>query len=390
MAYQLFTVFNHAFTDSDGVPLENGWVQSFLAGTSTPTPTYSSITGTSRGTSFALDSQGRIPSGGLFGDQAVAYKFLVWDGVLDNTSLSVAQPQYTQDNVTFVLQEEAQAGFPPLQRARTTVTGTQNNYDLDAAATSDQEYISWWEWNGASDLNLTGLQGGEDGRQRYLENITASAIITVSHQSGSSSAANRFYTSTALPLFVRPGQLLFMRYDGADGFWHCQVLAPTVPLAGASVAGAVPRGLIAQSISPVPTVGTGEDTLITFTIPANVLSENGARLVGEFSGTSAANADNRTVKLHFGATAFFTSGVYNLNALQAWKVIFTVMRLTATTQRCTAAFWTAGGGLSAYFTANTTAAETLSGAVVLKCTGEAVSNGDIVNTDAYVDWVGVS
>jgi hypothetical protein len=92
-----------------------------------------------------------------------------------------------------------------------TSTGAQNNWA--PAGMSGNTLV---EWSGASDLAATGLAGGAAGQFWTLRN-TGTKVATFAHNSGSSSAANRFKncaTSAATP--VAPGGFITYQHDGTD------------------------------------------------------------------------------------------------------------------------------------------------------------------------------
>lgn len=69
------------FHDENGVPLASGTIETYVAGTSTPTPTYTDNTGgTSVGNSITLDAEGRPNSGnGIWLGTTTTYKFIIKD-----------------------------------------------------------------------------------------------------------------------------------------------------------------------------------------------------------------------------------------------------------------------------------------------------------------------
>lgn len=144
-------------------------------------------------------------------------------------------------------------------------------------------------------------------------------------------------------------------------------------------------GVIYQSITAVGNVGAGEDDLISQSIAANVLSANGQRIVGEFNGRFAANGNAKRIRLKFGATTILDMGTGISPNGNVWRLQYTITRTGAATQRVSASLLI--GGISGpVFTGVTTAAETLSGAITLKATGEATSNDDIVNDEFWCEW----
>jgi hypothetical protein len=71
-------------------------------------------------------------------------------------------------------------------------------------------------------VNITGLVAGRDGEVRMFINV-GTAAITWLHQSGSSSAENRFITTTALSVVQEDNGIIYAIYDGTSARWR---LAP--------------------------------------------------------------------------------------------------------------------------------------------------------------------
>ena len=142
-------------------------------------------------------------------------------------------------------------------------------------------------------------------------------------------------------------------------------------------------GVIETLQSDVGNVGTGEDTLHTYTLPASMLNTNGQAVQIEAVFTFAANGNAKRVKLHFGATVVYDSGSVAENGGSV-TVRATVVRTAATTQRALATV--VGGTLVADDSQYSTPGETLSGTVVIKSTGEATDNDDIVARITRINW----
>lgn len=95
MAVNLSPVFGVAgqlFNDN-GDPLAGGKIYTYLAGTTTPTPTYTSASGAiAHSNPIVLDGAGRVPSGEIWLTDGIQYKFVVEDaasnliGTYDNIS----------------------------------------------------------------------------------------------------------------------------------------------------------------------------------------------------------------------------------------------------------------------------------------------------------------
>lgn len=137
---------------------------------------------------------------------------------------------------------------------------------------------------------------------------------------------------------------------------------------GSSSSYAPVGGTANVNTTAVGNVGAGEDDLMTYSLPASALIANGDHVEIDAWGTYAANANNKTVKLYFGATAVFDSGALSVSG-GAWRVRATVVRTGATAQIAVSSNHNS--------TQTASPAETLSGAVTIKCTGEATADNDI-------------
>lgn len=145
-------------------------------------------------------------------------------------------------------------------------------------------------------------------------------------------------------------------------------------------------GIINTSTTTTGNVGTGEDTIYSYTVPANVLSTNKDTLVGNIFGTLAANTNGKRFRLKFGATTIIDENLsFGAGLAGRWDIDFRIVRTGAATQKCYATLRTSTTG-NTYFSYYTTAAETLSGTVVLTLTGEATADNDIVGESWSVEW----
>lgn len=119
-------------------------------------------------------------------------------------------------------------------------------------------------------------------------------------------------------------------------------------------------------------VGTGEDDLIAETIPANVLNVFGGYVRITAWGTKANNADTKTLKLYFGSTAILTHAL-GTSAAGVWKIEAIVVRTGASTQKYVAVMTGTDEDQE-----SGTSAQTETAGIIVKCTGEATSNNDIL------------
>jgi len=104
------------FFDNNGVPLAGGFIYTYLAGTTTPQATYTSNSGSiAQANPIVLDSSGRVPSGEIWLNQLVLYKFVL------QTSAGVTIGTY--DNISSI------AGSIPVI-SDFTGTGSQTTFTL--------------------------------------------------------------------------------------------------------------------------------------------------------------------------------------------------------------------------------------------------------------------
>lgn len=174
-------------------------------------------------------------------------------------------------------------------------------------------------------------------------------------------------------------------FDQAVKTTSSPAFAAATVVPGSSAITARAGGVIYQSITAVGNITTGEDDLISQSIAANVLSANGQRLTGEFNGRFAANGNAKRIRLKFGSTTILDMGSGISPNGATWRMTYTITRTGAATQRVSASLLI-GGIAGPVFTGVTTAAETLSGAITLKATGEATSTDDIINDEFVCEW----
>lgn len=147
-------------------------------------------------------------------------------------------------------------------------------------------------------------------------------------------------------------------------------------------------GIVFSSQSQVLYTGGGaEQALLTKAIPAGLLATNGASLRFRFFGLFANNSNPMRLRVKFGSTIFMDVGpgvlpVANALGSYSWGIDGSIVRRGATSQVAFAnmvpAIFT--GGL-AFPT------ETLSGAVDLTLTGEAVMNNDITLEGYQIEYL---
>lgn len=144
-------------------------------------------------------------------------------------------------------------------------------------------------------------------------------------------------------------------------------------------------GTLDVNTTAVGNVGVGEDDLMSYSVPASTLGADGDSLRMVAGGTFAATNNNKRLRVKFGASTIFDSGALAITAATDWALEVDIIRTGATAQKCISRLNTSSGTLSAYCD-YATAAETMSGAVTLKLTGEATADNDIVAEMMRTNW----
>ena len=117
------------------------------------------------------------------------------------------------------------------------------------------------------------------------------------------------------------------------------------------------------------------------------MATNRDRLTFRASGSIASSVNAKRLKTKFGAATIFDTGAAGIpiSAAIDWVLTGEIIREGATAQICNVALFTNSASLASYAD-SAAATETLSGAVTLKLTGEAVSDNDIVQETMTIDW----
>lgn len=141
-------------------------------------------------------------------------------------------------------------------------------------------------------------------------------------------------------------------------------------------------GMYDINVTPVGNVSTGEDDLMTFTIPAGALGDNGDMVRVEGFGTFAANAQSKTIKLYFGTTQVGTVvGTSAFNAID-WRFTITGVRTGASTGVVVSTIFVDSMAITNY----SAVSDAFSGTYQVKATGEASSNNDIQQLFMNVEY----
>lgn len=210
------------------------------------------------------------------------------------------------------------------------------------------------------------------GQKQVVVNATASTLTVNPPTSGQINGASTFS-------LVANGQATFYASDSN----HWWTVTPTTLPSSYS-----PR--LTSNITPVsyPGAVTSEQDLQTYSLPGGTLASDGQAVRIRAFGTVASHASaTRTSKLYFGGTVIGTcaqgaGGPFN------WTVDAMVVRTGATAQTTTAiSYYGTNNSPGAVVTTEATPAETLSGAITIKTTGQSTiaQAADVVSNVILVE-----
>ena len=245
----------------------------------------------------------------------------------------------------------------------------QNSLATEVAPIDAQYWVSTSDAQLTNDRNIGALATG------YVKITTAAGIATPS-------------STTTLPATDLSGTINDARLssnvplkNGSNTFTSVNVFP-----AGAGSSTVVPNGRVASIVAASPTTGTVEQLLATYAMPGDTLNVNGQALRITGSYTTAANANNKTVKVRVGGLTgtvilSYTSATNNGNV---WFDA-TVTRRTSATAYGNG--FASDGATSAVLGAAAT--PTLTGTVDIVVTGTTpTASGDMSLQSAIVEYLG--
>jgi len=270
------------FLDNNGVILSGGKVYTYAAGTTSPTPTYTSSSGaTPHANPIILDSAGRVPGGEIWLTDTQAYKFAVY------TSADVLIATY--DNITginsntinFVVQNE----FATPTAGQTVFTLSSLTYlpgsnDLSVYVNGLKQYVGtdYTETNSTTVTFAAGLYVHDRVEFTNATSVTGAEIIpvTLGGTGAVSAAAARVNLGLAIGVDVQA-------YSANLTAWSAKT-APSGTVVGTTDA----QTLTDKTFSTGNTLDAGTALSDTGTISA---SSPG------FRGTPQVSASTRTLEL---------------------------------------------------------------------------------------------
>lgn len=353
----------HQYLDENGDPYAGAQLFTYEAGTSTKLATYTDVNLSSANTNpIVLDAAGRAT---IF-LSPTSYKFIlapsddtdpptspIW--TVDNVS---AVPGSTVDiDVTATAGEALSAGDVAYLSAgdgsRTAGRWYKADADLDYASTTAN----------ALGVVVADIASGSTGTVRIAGRVTGLSglsIGSVYYVSGTAGAL----TATA-PALKRPVGIA----DSITTLILSQWLAdesPTLSVISATVGN----------------VGSGEDDLSSYELPAGKVAATGQSITGVFWGKTANNANVKTLRIRAieGANNnVLVSLAPTVSEAGHWLAGFKVIRTGATTARCGAQALSGPVNGPTTKSGNNTSQPTLTwaNAITFKVTGDATSDNDV-------------
>lgn len=169
----------------------------------------------------------------------------------------------------------------------------------------------------------------------------------------------------------------------SDTNWAAEQVAAMQALTAVANAGVL---VLETNTTPVGNVNTGEDDLMTYSLPANTLNANAQGVRVTAWGRTPSNANAKTLKMYFGTTAVLSFSL-TANQVNAWRASGIVMRTGAATQISDATLLQGGTATALAVALDAGPTATLSGAVTIKCTGAATTTNDIVQEGMIVEFL---
>lgn len=413
----------HTFFDNNGNPCVGCKVFSYTAGTSTKVNTYTDVGLSVPNTNpIVLDSAGRAT---IFLTPGLSYKFILSPST---DSDPPAAPLWTVDSVTAV---------PP--------GGTSTDQDVTGTAgenlsAGDVAFISdgsggntagrWYKADADNTYSSTsaaqvgmavsaislGASGSIrlSGRITGLTSLTTGTLYYVSATGGALTAvaptnARTVGVADSTTSFVISPWALIEASGTVPGFINLttQTLgAGTKTIASAAITSTLTVGstpnykpgsdtaLDAFASGSLRTLvdttqhansGTGNTTMTSITFPAGALATDKQVAKFTFGGSFAANANTKTITFVFGATTVtITNGGSNGGA---WHCEVLVIRTGAATQKIVGFYTGRPGGLADATAFDTTAAETLSGAITVQTKSQSGTASSDILQDVFIPEV---
>jgi hypothetical protein len=134
-------------------------------------------------------------------------------------------------------------------------------------------------------------------------------------------------------------------------------------------------GSLDINTTSISNTNTGETTLISYSLPADSMVNNGDIVEIQAWGIYAANGNSKTIKLKFGSQTILDTGAIAANG-GSWSIKATIIRTSATTQEIITEIISSNSSVTDSST-RTAGTQTLSNANLINCTGQGGASNDI-------------
>ena len=362
MAYTVAPFPYHQFLTDAGVVAAGYKLYTYESGTTTALASYSDSGGTSNANPIVLDSEGRAKIF-LSGN---AYKFVLKTAA-DVTVWTIddvyATPEFDVDlDISATAGEALAAGDLCFLSDGSGAKTAGRWYKTD----SDTNYMSIT----ANSLGMApeAITSGASGSIRLAGRIAGLSGMA---------AGSVYYASATAGALTATAPVVNARAVGVAESATVFILTPWVAPSTQELKNWSQR-LSYTDTTAVGNVGAGEDDLISYSVPASTLAVDEQKLAIVCWGTTASNADTKTLKGYFGSQLLFTAAL-TVSQVGQWQVGVVILRTAAATQIALAQVieGVASTDLTLSINEITAPTETLSGAVVFKLTGEATTTDDI-------------
>lgn len=259
-----------------------------------------------------------------------------------------------------------------------------------AAASTDSPLVEFIEDHASDDQGLLRLQ--QDGTGYIVEAYDGATLVWKLNDGGRVDIAQIIQALTSAGLSFRDdggNQAINIADGGAVDIPVSLTVKPGTASDTAKVG-----GILLSSTTQTGNVGTGEDVLLDYSLPANTLAVNNQSIRVKAFGTIANNANNKRLRFRFGTAGtnlvLDTTAAYANNAYN-WLMEAEIYRTGAATQIGYAKVTVSDPSvLSSSEQMGTSFAldQTLSGAVTIRISGEATANNDIVIRGCKIWWDG--
>lgn len=158
------------------------------------------------------------------------------------------------------------------------------------------------------------------------------------------------------------------------------------PRIGSSTSYGIAPGSVSKQSTAVGNVGAGQDNLMSYSLPANGFSSVGQSLRVTAWGTTANNANAKTVKLFFAGTEIATLSL-TVSQANAWRLDGDIMWRSGGLATCN--ITVSQGGVATQFTVIATTVTAIDATIAnaVQVTGEGVANDDVLQRGMLVEYM---